>query len=436
MHIIDRRLNASGKSLPNRQRFLRRVRGELQKAVHDISKDRQIRNLEAEAEISIPTNGINEPSFRRNHGTGARSVVLPGNRNYVEGDTIPRPEGGGGGSGSEGSPDGSGEDSFRFILTKEEFLDIFLEDLELPDMSKRRVAMVATEAPRRAGFSMDGSPSRLAVTRTMRNALSRRVALRRPTDEEFQALELEIAALRAADDNPKRLSDLLEEYDLLKGRSLRIPYIDPIDLRYRRFESVPKPMAQAVMFCLMDVSGSMTEHMKDLAKRFFMLLYVFLSRRYDNVEIVFIRHTHEASEVDEETFFRSAETGGTVVSSALVKMREIVADRYNPSDWNIYAAQASDGDNSPGDHFQTMETIGQLLPQCQHFSYIEVSEPMEAGNSYIPHQTSLWRSFVELEHQKNLALRKVSQPRDIYPVFRELFLKREAGTEASNRAEA
>ena len=100
------------------------------------------------------------------------------------------------------------------------------------------------------------------------------------------------------------------------------------------------------MFCLMDVSGSMTEHMKDLAKRFYMLLYVFLKRRYRHVEIVFIRHTDRAEEVDEETFFHGPASGGTLVSSALQAMHDIVRSRFRPADWNIYAAQASDGDNS------------------------------------------------------------------------------------------
>ncbi len=428
MHIIDRRLNASGKSLPNRQRFLRRVRGEVQRAVHDISRTRQIRNLEAEAEIRIPATGVGEPSFRREGGTGMRSIILPGNKHFVEGDTIERPGGGdGGGSGSEGSPDGAGEDSFRFVLTKEEFLDIFLEDLELPDMSKRRMAMIATDAPRRAGYAIAGSPARLAISRTMRNSLSRRVALGRPDPAEVAELEDQIAKAEAAGETPEMIATRRSALAQLQARLLRIPFIDPIDLRYRRYESVPKPMAQAVMFCLMDVSGSMTEHMKDLAKRFFMLLYVFLSRRYDNVAVVFIRHTHEASEVDEETFFRSTETGGTIVSSALVKMEEIIAERFPAADWNIYTAQASDGDNSPGDHATTQDVLARVLPLCQHFSYIEVAEPLEAPNGYAPHQTSLWRSFSELDASAdNLAMRKVSQPSEIYPVFRDLFLKRDA----------
>ncbi|MDV0440785.1 DUF444 family protein, partial [Xanthomonas sacchari] len=161
----------------------------------------------------------------------------------------------------------------------------------------------------------------------------------------------------------------------LRERAKRIPYVDPIDLRFRRFEPYPRPIAQAVMFCLMDVSGSMTEHMKDLAKRFYILLHIFLTRRYRHVEIVFIRHTDRATEVDEETFFGSRETGGTLVSSALVEMKRVIAERYDPNDWNIYAAQASDGDNVSSDGPTSTELLrSHILPACQHFAYLEVGD--------------------------------------------------------------
>src|SRR4029077_10180205 len=171
----------------------------------------------------------------------------------------------------------------------------------------------------------------------------------------------------------------LAKIEALKAKAKRIPFIDPIDIRYRRFETVPKPVAQAVMFCLMDVSGSMSEHMKDLAKRFYMLLYVFLKRRYRHVEIVFIRHTDRAEEVDEDTFFHGPASGGTLVSSALSKMHDIVRSRFRPADWNIYAAQASDADNSHSDG----EALGRLLtelvlPACQFFAYLEVGEASES----------------------------------------------------------
>ena len=216
-------------------------------------------------------------------------------------------------------------------------------------MAKRRLVDGADPVWHRAGYSVTGSPANLSLPRTMRNSLSRRIALKRPKPEEVEALEAEIAALEGRPDHAERVLALRAELERQLLRARRIPYIDPIDVRYRRFEPSPRPVAQAVMFCLMDVSGSMTEDMKDLAKRFYTLLYLFLQRRYKHVELVFIRHTHEASEVDEETFFHSRETGGTLVSTALEEMRQVVADRFPPAEWNIYAAQASDGDNAAGD---------------------------------------------------------------------------------------
>src|SRR5207253_1016291 len=187
----------------------------------------------------------------------------------------------------------------------------------------------------------------------------RRIALRRPKPAEIAALEDELKALEEAGGSEDEILSLRAELERQGLRARAIPFIDPVDVRYRRYESVPKPVAQAVMFCLMDVSGSMDEHLKDLAKRFYMLLYVFLTRRYRHVEIVFIRHTDRAEEVDEDTFFHSPASGGTLVSSALQVMHEIVRSRYRPADWNIYAAQASDGDNSISDS----DAVSRLLTE-------------------------------------------------------------------------
>jgi len=212
--------------------------------------------------------------------------------------------------------------------------------------------------------------------------------------------------------------------EALKSKQRRIPFIDPIDIRYRRFETTPKPLAQAVMFCLMDVSGSMSEHMKDLAKRFYMLLYVFLTRRYRHVEIVFIRHTDRAEEVDEVTFFHHPASGGTLVSSALDAMHRIVRTRYRPADWNIYAAQASDGDNSHSDADVTGRLLtGLILPVTQFFAYLEVGESGvgEAGES----KSSLWTLYQSLRSEgASLSMRKVCNRSEIFPVFHELFHRR------------
>jgi len=433
MYIIDRRLNPGGKSLANRQRFLRRAKAQIQRAVRQTAGDRDITDLERGGEVSIPADGVREPSFRRSSEGGINDHILPGNKRFVEGDTIDRPPGGGGGGSSAGNS-GEGEDDFRFALSREEFLDLFLEDLELPDLAKRRLATVEVQGMRRAGYSVTGSPVNLALLRSMRNALSRRIAMRRPKTSEIAKLEEEIALLEQEEGESERLCELRQELEKLRLRARRFPYIDPVDLRYRRFEPVSRPVAQAVMFCLMDVSGSMTEHMKDLAKRFYMLLYIFLTRRYKHVEIVFIRHTHEAKEVDEDTFFHSPETGGTVVSSALREMQRIVTERYPPENWNIYAAQASDGDNSPNDGATSAALLKDvILPACQYYAYLEVGsdhDRMQAG--FINHKTALWQTYETLQDDGlNIAMRKVNHRREIYPVFRELFRRRDAEARAS-----
>jgi uncharacterized sporulation protein YeaH/YhbH (DUF444 family) len=347
--------------------------------------------------------------------------VLPGNKTYVEGDTLERPDGQGSAAGA--GTGGGGEDEFRFVLTRDEFLELFLDDLELPDLAKRRMTNLETEGLRRAGYSVTGSPANLAIGRTMRNALARRLALGRPTAEDVRQLRGHIEALEQACADPDQLARLQEELTRLEQHRTRIPYIDPIDLRYRRFEATPRLTTQAVMFCLMDVSGSMTEHMKDLAKRFFMLLHLFLTRRYHHVEIVFIRHTHEAREVDEETFFRSPETGGTLVSSALIEMKRILDERFSPADWNIYAAQASDGDNESVDNATVSALLREgILPVCQHYAYLEVGKEAGSGAGFVPHETSLWRAYATLRTEGcNLAMKKVSHRREIFPVFRDLF---------------
>lgn len=425
MQIVDRRLNPGGKSLANRQRFIRRAKDMIRDAVRDAVSERGVRDLERGGEVKIPSSGVREPRFHRD-AVGRREHVLPGNREYLEGDTIRRPQGGAGGGGHEGSPDGGGEDAFRFALTHDEFLDLFLEDLELPDMEKKKVVEAGSIGFRRAGFATQGSPANLALSRTMRNAMSRRIALRRPKSAELLAIEEALRRAESPDGDPAEAEELRRRLLEVRARTIRIPYIDPLDVRYRTFEPYPRPIAQAVMFCLMDVSGSMTETMKDLAKRFYLLLHVFLSRRYKHVEIVFIRHTHEAAEVDEDTFFHSPETGGTVVSTALEEMQRVMTARYNPADWNIYVAQASDGDNTTSDNEHTVQLLReQILPVCQYYAYLEIGREGEDGPiGFIPRETDLWRTYKTVRPEDGpLAMRRVRHRKDIYPVFRDLFRK-------------
>ena len=415
MHIVDRRLNPGGKNLENRQRFLRRAKALVQDAVKKSSQDRDIKDVLEGGEVSIPLDGMNEPRFRREGGT--RDMVLPGNKKFVEGDMIPRS---GEGTGKASEPgEGDGEDAFRFVLNRDEFVDLFLDDLELPDLTKRKLAEAESQGLHRAGYATSGSPANISVNRTLRLAMARRVALQRPKPEAIARLEAEIA-----DCDEARRVELMVEIEALKAKIRRIPFVDPIDIRYRRFETVPKPVAQAVMFCLMDVSGSMTEHMKDLAKRFYMLLYVFLKRRYRHVEIVFIRHTDRAEEVDEDTFFHAPASGGTLVSSALQAMHDIVRSRFRPADWNIYAAQASDGDNSGSDGALVSRLLTEMiLPASQFFAYLEVGEA--GGSAFDMSDSQLWNLYQRLRSDgAPLSMRKVSDRGEIFPVFHDLFHRR------------
>jgi uncharacterized sporulation protein YeaH/YhbH (DUF444 family) len=425
MNIIDRRPNPKGKSLANRQRFIDRARGEVKKALVEALKRRKVGEAEGSEKISIPTRGISEPFFRRASQGGRRDYIVPGNKKYVVNDRIERPQGGeGGGRGQASKEDNGEQDAFEFVLSKDEFLNLFFEDLELPDLIKTRMKETEATQLARAGFSIAGTPASLNLVRTMRNSLARRISLHRPKKEEIAALERHIETAELADDAESAEQTKLD-LEHLQRRARRVGFIDPVDVRYNRFERIPKPNTQAVMFCLMDVSGSMTEAMKDLAKRFFLLLHVFLTRRYKHVDIVFIRHTSNAQEVDEETFFHSRETGGTIVSTALEEMLKVVRARYSPDNWNIYAAQASDGDNYTEDSDRCSQLLGgEILPITQYFAYIEVGAEATLRHGFPSPPTDLWRTYAQIaEQHPNFAMRKVADATQIFPVFHELFSK-------------
>jgi hypothetical protein len=416
--FIDRRLDGKNKSAVNRQRFIQRFKGQLKRAVNEAMNGRSIMDMDSGEKVSIPARDISEPVF--NHGPGGRrDIIHPGNKEFVPGDRVPRPRGGkgGGGSGQAGNS-GSGEDDFVFTLSREEFLDLFFEDLELPNLVKTQLTKVEEFKSVRAGFSSAGIPPNIDVVRSLKGALARRIALSGPYNTKLRQKEEELEALLAeTDETDPRVIALREEITGLRARINAIPFIDTFDLRYANRIRQPQPTSQAVMFCLMDVSGSMDKARKDLAKRFFTLLYLFLKRNYERIEVVFIRHHTVAKEVNEEEFFYSRETGGTVVSSALTLMRDIMRERYPVTSWNIYAAQASDGDNWHHDSPTCREVLTKhIMPLVRYFAYIEITPDR--------HQ-SLWEAYEEVRQIfPQFAMRQIDEPADIYPVFRDLFKKR------------
>jgi uncharacterized sporulation protein YeaH/YhbH (DUF444 family) len=414
--IIDRRLAGKNKSIGNRERFLRRHKEQIREAVKRAVDGRGIRDMAQGEDIHIPKRDIAEPVFGHGQG-GKREMVHPGNKDYVRGDRIERPKGGGGGGGGgQASDSGEGDDDFVFHLSKEEFMQVFFDDLALPNLTRTTLAETPEFKTHRAGYSSDGTPNNLHVVRSMRGAIGRRIALGGNSRRDLRELEEELAELKAhPTGNEVAILALEKEIEALRLRLNRIPYLDPIDLRYRSRVRVPVPTSKAVMFCLMDVSGSMDEARKDLAKRFFILLYLFLTRHYERIDIVFIRHHTQAQEVDEQNFFHSTETGGTVVSSALVLMEEVAKARYPTSEWNIYGAQASDGDNWHHDSGRCRELLqNNILPLCRYFAYVQVAEE----------EQNLWDEYAALAAEsKDFAIRKVTDASQIYPVFRQLFKK-------------
>ena len=426
--IIDRRLAGKNKSIGNRERFMRRFKDKIKDAVRRAVDGRGIRDLERGEEVRIPKKDLSEPVFHHGHG-GKRDMVHPGNQDYVRGDRIKRPQGGGGsGSGKGQAGDqGDGEDDFTFALSKEEFMQVFFDDLALPNLTRTQLAETPEWKSHRAGFSSDGTPNNLHVVRSLRGAIGRRIAIGSGSRRALAELEAQLAICKAAalaGDAGAAAEILVLEAEIaaLQARLGRIPYLDPIDLRYRSRVKVAVPTSKAVMFCLMDVSGSMDEGRKDLSKRFFILLYLFLTRHYDKIDIVFIRHHTQAQEVDEENFFHARETGGTVVSSALVLMEEIIRARYSPSEWNIYGAQASDGDNWHHDSGRCRELLAtKILPLCRYFAYVQVAEE----------EQNLWTEYSQLTSTcRHFAMRKAVEASQIYPVFRDLF-KKEGAAQAA-----
>ena len=423
--VIDRRLAGKNKSIGNRERFLRRFREQIRDAVRRAVTGRSIHDIDQGEDITLPKRDVSEPAFAHGQG-GVRDTVHPGNNDYVRGDHIARPpSGGAGGPGQGASQDGTGEDDFVFRLTREEFMQYFFDDLALPNLMRTQLLPDAPEwKSRRAGFVSDGTPTNLSVVRSMRVALSRRIALGGETRHKLRELEALLEdELRqspsAIDDISGDVSDDVSSYRLqietLRRRLKAIPFFDPFDLRYRNRVKVPLPTSKAAMFCLMDVSGSMDEGRKELAKKFFILLHMFLRRHYEKTDVIFIRHHTQATEVTEEEFFHSVETGGTVASSALTLMHQIIQARYPSSEWNIFGAQASDGDNWYQDSAKCRQIlVEKLLPVSRYFAYMQVAEEDQ----------NLWNEYSQVVHtHTNFAMRKIIKPAEIYPIFRELFKK-------------
>jgi uncharacterized sporulation protein YeaH/YhbH (DUF444 family) len=418
--LIDARHRGRDKSADNRARFLRRFRGLLRTKVAELARQRSIRDSTQGAEIELSPHDISEPRFRHRAGTGSESRVLPGNDRFTRGQKIPRkPQGNGQGQGGKEPGDGDSEDAFRFVLTRDEYLAILFDDLELPRLLRTQQADITETRMRRAGYTRQGVPGTLAVPRTMKTSLARRIALSGALREQLRVARDTLGGLEKTASNASNASDPREAERLrahieeLERQLRTVPFLDELDLRYRASVPFQLPRTAAVMICLMDVSSSMDEDLKDIAKRFFLLLYLFLERKYDRVELVFVRHTDDAEECDEREFFHGTKSGGTRVLAGLHKVSEI-AGRYEPENWNLYLAQASDGDAFGDDGARSAQFLSENLRERLRFAvYLGV------GNE---ENSTLARHYRNVADGQFLSMAHATNRDQVYPAFRALFL--------------
>ncbi|MCB1903889.1 MAG: YeaH/YhbH family protein [Chromatiaceae bacterium] len=418
--IIDRRVDGRNKSAVNRQRLIKRYKRQIKKAVSEAVTKRSITDIGSGEKVNIPTRDVAEPVIHHGRG-GVTERVYSGNKEFVKGDQIERPkQQSGQAGGGEGSNSGEAEDDFAFEISKDEYLDLLFEELALPNLVKKSsIVKQASKSMVRAGFSNTGVPANLNLIRTMRRAKGRKIAIAAPYRQLLSDLRNELEQeLERTPTNEARIKELREKIGVISAKIASVPFIDTYDLKFNQYIAQPKPVTQAVMFCIMDVSSSMSQETKDIAKRFFILLYLFLSRSYEKTDVVFIRHHTSAEEVDEQTFFYSRESGGTIVSSALKMTADIIRQRYPINDWNIYAAQASDGDDWIDDIPLCSDLLSNtILPLLQYYAYVEIN-----NNGH----HALWKAYESIEQRfESFAMRQIASVEEIYPVFHELFKRKE-----------
>lgn len=368
--IIDKRKQRES-VVKSKQKFINRHRTVIQKNIDNIIENNNIKDvLKKKHKVYIPKKSLNEPSYRYLYG--ADDVFMKGNRRFKEGDEIQVPKSEkGSGSGEGGNSEDVFDDEFIFTLSKDEFADLFFSHLELPNMIKRGFKETKT-IKKRAGYIKEGVPAHLDLKKTFQLSIARRIANNKDT-----------------------------------------PFLDDLDMRYKLYKNKIIPWSQSVVFCVMDVSGSMDQDMKLLAKKFYILLNLFLENKYSKVDLVFIRHHTSAEICDEYDFFYKRETGGTVISSALDLTLTTIQEKYDPNLWNIYIAQTGDGDNFPADNKICDELIrNKLLPICQYFMYLQVD-----------YRDTSYLDLCEKIDNKKLSAKCAENDKDLYMVFSDFFKK-------------
>lgn len=444
---IDRRNAAKHKSAPNRAKLLKRTKAFVKQAAPTAlgsSVTGGGYTTKQLSPIKVAQSALEEPWFAYSRSGDAPTVYI-GNKEYERGDEIPIPDEDDGDGDGDGAGNGdNGEDDFIVNVAANEFLDLFFEDCELPNLEHEKLTQKLDTKQQPAGYSTQGNPAQLSVIRSYKQSIGRRRALSAPYRDELTELQDELTALYAkgpdwADEDHVRATWIEERIIVLQRQMGAISMFDKIDLRYKKREQKPLHTVEAVLFIAMDISGSMTEDKKRIARRWFSLLYAFISKRYPDAQVRFITHTTTADERSEAEFFTTKINGGTLVSPMLKLINNVIKTDYDPTQTNIYVSHASDGDNWNTDTpavVAEMVDEGHLMHKLQHFSYAEVGRdsPLPSPYGMMSNQISngndsdLWEAYTKVHDMpsinRKMAMVTIVDNESVYPVFKKVFKKK------------
>lgn len=399
-NIIDQRGQPGNVGSENRKKFLRRYKAGIRSGVKDIVDGQSIKDISKARKVKVRSDGTDEPVYDYDRETGRSKQVNTGNKSYRRGDSIDKPRGGQqGGRGTQGDDT---EEEFSFELTKQEFIDAVFHDMGLPDFIKKGITGESKTKHEIHGVATEGTPGKINAKKTMESSLARRIALKRTIKRKIKEAKTD------------------EEREYWENK--KVPFIEDKDLRYNRFEERKYPVRKAVMVMLMDVSASMRRKDKDMAKRFFLLLYLFLDQYYDEVDMRFITYTEKALEVSEEEFFYSKRTGGTSVAAGLEATINVL-NEYDESTTNMYLAHVSDGDLGGNEVAECYDLLVEdLMPKLQYAAYL-LTMDAEVFDYY---QKSGVQTVVGIygavkERFNKIGYAVAEEPSDVFEALRGLF---------------
>ena len=394
MSNFKERKTIADRAASDRMRHRSKVEKAIKESIRDVVAEESIIGQSGKKKVRIPIRGIKEPQLVYGNNEKNKRVGAAQNNKMKKGQRIGKAQQQKPGGGKPGKPgDQPGEEMYEIEMSLEELAEYLFADLNLPELEKKQFKFITEEKMKRKGKRPYGIRPRLSKKETIKQKIKRKKA-----------------AIKAGSHDP--------------AEDERFPFHES-DLRYKHIAPVQKENTTAVIFFVMDVSGSMTKSKKYLARSFFFLLYQFLNHRYSAVDVVFVSHTTDAQEVDEQQFFTRVTGGGTKASSAMEKVKEIIDKRYHPSTWNIYTFYCGDGENWPSDNAKTLRLFKELKEVNQMMCYTEIGVRRDGGGNSVSFfsdydRVGLWESLNNLLDSSFRKVR-ISTHSDIWRSFKKLF---------------